>query len=155
MTRDEEVIDPNVVEGTLSVSDQEAYVLFDSGSTHTFVSSKFAKTLSVKSEKLDFELCVSTPAGNLMCACDVLRSCKVVIGGKIVYVDLIILDMCDFDVIFGMDWMSMRGLSIHCKEKKILFTMEGDTVIFEGEKSKSLPRVISALQALRSVRKGC
>ena len=149
------MIDPNVVEGTLSVSDQEAYVLFDSGSTHTFVSSKFAKTLSVKSEKLDFELCVSTPTGNLICACDVLRSCKVVMGGKIFFVDLIVLDMCDFDVIFGMDWMSMRRVSIHCKEKKILFTMEGDTVIFEGEKSKSLPRVIFALQALRSVRKGC
>ena len=82
MTRDQAVDDPNVVTGTLSVSDQEAYVLFDSGSTHTFVSSKFAKTLSVKSEKLDFELCVSTPADNLMCACDVLRSCKVFIEGQ-------------------------------------------------------------------------
>ena len=51
--------------------------------------------------------------------------------------------------------MSMRGVSIHCKEKKILFTMEGEIVIFEGEKSRSLPRVISAFQALRSVRKGC
>ena len=61
--------------------------------------------------------------------------------------------MCDFDVIFGMDWMSMHGVSIHCKDKKILFMMEGETVIFEGEKSRSLPRVISALQALRSVRK--
>ena len=48
--------------------------------------------------------------------------------------------------------MSMRGVSIHCKEKKILFTMEGEIVIFEGEK---LPRVIYAFQALRSVRKGC
>ena len=120
MTRDQAVDDPNVVAGTLSVSDQEAYVLFDSRSTHTFVSNKFAKTLSVKSEKLDFELYVSTPAGNLMCACDVLRSCKVVIGGKIVFVDLIILDMCEFDVIFEMDWISMRGVSIHGKEKKIL-----------------------------------
>ena len=63
--------------------------------------------------------------------------------------------MCDFDVIFGMDWMSMHGVSIHCKDKKILFMMEGETVIFEGEKSRSLPRIISALQALRSVRKSC
>ena len=92
-----------MVAGTLAVSDQEAYILFDSRSTHTFVSSKFAKTLTVKSEKLDFELCVSTPASNLMCACDVLRSCKVVIESKTVFVDLIVLDMCDFNVIFGMN----------------------------------------------------
>ena len=85
------------------MSDQEAYVLFDSGSTHTFVSSKFAETLSVKSKKLDFDLCVSTPTGSVMCACDVLKSCKVVLGGKTLFVDLIILDMCDFNVIFGMN----------------------------------------------------
>ena len=41
------------------------------------------------------------------------------------------------------------------KIRKFSFMMEGETVIFEGEKSRSLPRVISALQALRSVRKGC
>ena len=58
--------DPNVAAGTFSVSNQEAYILFDSGSTHTFVSIKFPKTLTVKSEKLDFELCVFTPADNLM-----------------------------------------------------------------------------------------
>ena len=94
--RDEVVDDPNVLAGTLSVFDQEAYVLFDFRSIHTFVSSKFAKTLSMKSKKLDFELCVSIPTGNLMSTCDVLKSCKFVIGGKIVFVNLIVLDMCDF-----------------------------------------------------------
>ena len=50
--------------------------------------------------------------------------------------------------------MSMCGVSIHCKEKKILLTMEGETAMFEGVKSKSLPHVISTLQALRSAKKG-
>ena len=49
----------------------------------------------------------------------------------------------------------MHGVSIHYKEMKILITIEGEFVIFKGVKSRSLPRVISALQALRSVRKGC
>ena len=83
MTRDQTEDDPNVVVSTLSVSDREAYVLFDSGLTHTIVSSKFVKSLSMKSKKLDFELCVSTPTGNLMCACDVLRSCKVAIEARL------------------------------------------------------------------------
>ena len=144
-----------MVAGTLFVFDREAYVFFDSRSTHTFVSSKFVKTLFVKSEKLGFDLCVSTLVGSVLCACDVLKSCKVVLGGKTLFVDLIILDIYDFDVIFEMDWMSMHGVSIHYKEKKILFTLEGETVIFEGVKSRSLPRVISALQALRSVKNGC
>ena len=67
-----------MVASTISLSNREAYVLFDSRSTHTFMSSQFAKTLFFKSEKLDFELCVSTLAGNLMCACDVFRSCTIV-----------------------------------------------------------------------------
>ena len=49
----------------------------------------------------------------------------------------------------------MLRVSIHCEEKKILFMMEGETVMFEGVKSRSLSRVISAIQTLRSVRKGC
>ena len=75
--------------------------------------------------------------------------------GKTVIIDLIVLDMCNFDVIFGMNWMSMHRVSIHYKKKKILFTMECEIVIFEEEKSRSLPRVIFTFQALRSVRKGC
>ena len=51
--------------------------------------------------------------------------------------------------------MSICGVIIHCKEKKILITMEGETMMFEGVKSKLLPRIISALQALRSIKKGC
>ena len=73
MTRDQAINDPNMVAGTLSVSNQEAYVLYESESTYTFVSSMFAQTLLVKSEKLDFELSVYTPTSNLMCSCDVLR----------------------------------------------------------------------------------
>ena len=51
--------------------------------------------------------------------------------------------------------MSMRGVSIHCKEKKILFMIECEIVIFEEEKSRSLPRVIFTFQPLRSIKKGC
>ncbi|KAF3453080.1 hypothetical protein FNV43_RR03514 [Rhamnella rubrinervis] len=119
--------DNEVIEDSSKLSDHDMFVLFDSGSTHTFVSSKFAENLCVKSKKLDFELCVSTPAEIVMCACDMLKSCK----------------------------MSMHRVNIDCKEKQILFTLEGEIVTFEGVRSKSPPCVISTLQAMRSVKKGC
>ena len=54
--------------------------------------------------------------------------------GKTIFVDLIVLDMCDFDVIFETHGMSIRRVSIHCKEKKIIFTMEAETMIFKRRK---------------------
>lgn len=99
--------------------------MFDYGSTNTFVSTKFAVELFVKLEKLNFQLRVSTPIKSMMCTKDVLRSYKLEIASKILFVDLIVLVMHDFDVIFGIDWMSMCGAQFYCKEKKILLVWEG------------------------------
>lgn len=107
MTQEQAKNDPNVVSSTLSVFGCFAIVLFDSRSTHTFVFRRFARKLRVKPEELNSELCVSTPIGSTMCTKNVLRSCKVEIASMTIVVDLIVLDMHDFDVIFGMDLMSI------------------------------------------------
>lgn len=58
--------DPSVIACMLSTSKNEVYVLFYFGSTHTFVSSKFAKLLGKSPTILDKVLNVSTPAGSVM-----------------------------------------------------------------------------------------
>ena len=55
-----------VVAGTLLVSDYVAKVLFDSGATHSFISSRFAKTLDMLPEKLSYALEVSIPLGEVV-----------------------------------------------------------------------------------------
>ena len=64
----EEVEKHNRVAGTLLVSDYVAKVLFDFGATHSFISSRFAKTLDMLLEKLSYALEVSILLGEVVIA---------------------------------------------------------------------------------------
>lgn len=94
---------PSVVTGKLSIFIKEAYILFDYGLAHT---SSFANLLWKTLTKLDTKSIEWTPAESIMNATNVLKSCKVEIDRKFFTVDMIVLDMFGFDVIFCMDGMS-------------------------------------------------
>ena len=49
-----------VVEGTICLSRNIARVLFDSGATHSFISSSFATKINKESEPFNYQLVVST-----------------------------------------------------------------------------------------------
>ena len=57
-----------MVSGTLNVCSKAAHVLFDSGSSHSFVSPDFADMLHMSPELLHCELWVSTPSSVILCA---------------------------------------------------------------------------------------
>ncbi|WRX27653.1 Reverse transcriptase domain - like 10 [Theobroma cacao] len=61
----------------------------------------------------------------------------------------------DFDLILGMDWLSTHRAKVDCfKKEVILQSLEGAEVVFAGEHRVLLFCVISALKALKLVRKG-
>jgi hypothetical protein len=51
----------------------------------------------------------------------VYRSCVVQIADRDLLVDLILLDIQDFDVILGMDWLSTYHASVDCYSKRVTF----------------------------------
>ena len=44
--------------------------------------------------------------------------------------DLISLEMKDFDVILGMDWLTKHHASIDCFRKRVVFAMPGQHEFF-------------------------
>ncbi|XP_073152860.1 uncharacterized protein [Henckelia pumila] len=50
----------------------------------------------------------------------IIRGCSIQMQGHELYADLIILKMSDFDVIFGMDWLSCYEDTIDCKAWQLL-----------------------------------
>jgi len=59
--------DPNaVIIGTLLLNKTHAYVLFDYGASHSFVTFEFTKKLPKDPSKMDNVLCVTTPVGSMM-----------------------------------------------------------------------------------------
>ena len=70
--------------------------------------------------------------------------------------NLIPLEMTDFDVILGMDWLSNHRALMDCFTKKIVFRKPGYPELeFEGDRRILPTCVISALEVKRLLQKGC
>ena len=58
-------------------------------------------------------------------------------------VDLRVMDMSDFDVILGMDWLMAHRVVIDCDHRRITaYTRGGVCVIFKGDKHDVLPQAM-------------
>ncbi|KAL0546071.1 hypothetical protein IC582_015976 [Cucumis melo] len=137
-----------VVTGTLPVLGHYALVLFDSGSSHSFISSAFVSHARLEVEPLHHVLSVSTPSGECMLSREKVKACQIEIAGHVIEVTLIVRDMLDFDVILGMDWLAANHASIDCSRKEVTFNPPSMASFkFKGGGSKSLPQVISAIRA--------
>ncbi|TYK11041.1 gag protease polyprotein [Cucumis melo var. makuwa] len=86
-----------VVIGTLPVLGHYALVLFDSGSSHSFISSAFVVHARLEVEPLHHVLSVSTPSGEYMLLKEKVKGCQIKITGHVIEVTLLVLDMLDFN----------------------------------------------------------
>ena len=63
--------------------------------------------------------------------------------------------MHDFDIIIGMNWLSKYKALIDCYAKTVTFqTLEGERMIFEGERILKPITVVSVVTSQLLLRKG-
>ncbi|XP_073153926.1 uncharacterized protein [Henckelia pumila] len=81
---------------------------------------------------------VSLPSREEFKSNNVVRNCKIQMQGLDLYADLIVLEMSDFDVIFGMDWLSQHEATIDCKQRTVsLKVHNGELFVFYVASKKS------------------
>ncbi|XP_070003113.1 uncharacterized protein [Nicotiana sylvestris] len=145
-----------VITGTVSVCSIDASVLFDLCSNYSYMSFYFASYLVVPRDSLTALVYVSTPVGDAIVVDRIYRSCVVTIGSLETSVVLLLLDMVDFDVIFGMDWMSPYHAILDCHAKTVTLALPGlPRLEWKGTPVHSTSRVIPYMKARRTVEKGC
>ena len=72
------------------------------------------------------------------------------------YVDLIIIDLYDYDVILGMDFLGKYNAVINCQRRTVTFKpIGGEEFIFRGSTPKQPKMFISALKARKLLMEGC
>ena len=49
----------------------------------------------------------------------ICRGCELEISGTLLIVDLRIMDMSEFDVILGMDWLTAYRVVIDCEHRRV------------------------------------
>ncbi|XP_070050713.1 uncharacterized protein [Nicotiana tomentosiformis] len=123
--RTEAIASDAFITGMVLVFHRDASVLFDMGSTYSYVFSYFAPYLGISRYSLSSLVYVSTPMGDSIFVDRVYRSCLIVIGGFETRVDLLLHSMIDFDVILGMDWLSPYHAILDCHAKTVTLAMPG------------------------------
>ncbi|XP_074342902.1 uncharacterized protein LOC141680626 [Apium graveolens] len=156
LTANQAAANSGTVSGTLLVGRRDAYVLFDTGSTHSVVSLSFVRHLDVAPSLLYPHMSISTPMGNSVVISDVYRECLIAVGDRNYKVNLLLMEMHDFDVILGMDWLSEHRATIDCQGKRVIFgDADKPEFVYQGSQPKGDVKLISALKASKLLSKGC
>ena len=70
----------------------------------------------------------------------ICQGCELEIFRILLTVDLRIMDMSEFDVILGMDWLTAHRVVIDCEHRRVTaYTQDGIHVTFQGDKNNVLP----------------
>ena len=99
---------------------------------------------------------VTTPLGEQILRTSVFKGCEILVECVVLKANLIPLEMYNFDMILGMDWLSIHRALVDCFTKKIVFQkLEYPNLEFEGDRRILPTYVISTLEAKRLLHKRC
>jgi hypothetical protein len=128
MTSDEAQQAPDIVVGMFLASSHPTTILFDSGASHSFISSSFVLKHSLPIATMKHTMLVSSPGGEM----GTKHICPVVsitIRGVDFPSNLILLDSKGTDIILGMDWLSKYNRVIQCARKAVKLTKKDGTSV--------------------------
>ncbi|GJR81126.1 putative nucleotidyltransferase, ribonuclease H [Tanacetum coccineum] len=110
--------------GALFIFGRAVFVLFDTGATHSVISTKFASCFTMTPILLDH------------------------FDDKIRSVNALPLDMCEFDIILGIDWLAAHRAMIDCHSRRVIFgDIHAPEFIYHGSLPGKSMKIISALKA--------
>ena len=147
----------NAMTGTLLLNSKMlAHVLFDTGASNSFIAKNFVCTHDLMSEDMERPILIATPLGKSLFADKVCKGCTLELGKWEYEVDLIILEMFDFDVILGMDWLFSNRVKIDCHERIIFSNPPGHEYLNHFGNALSMKiSIVSALKAADMLKRGC
>ena len=133
ITPQTEPVDQSVIQGMFLFSRLWEKILFDSGASHSFVAASSVDVLGLEVETLDELLHVSSPLGTRVRIDQICRDCELEISWILLTVDLRVMNISDFDVILGMDWLTEHRVVIDCEEDYCLHTERYSCDFSRGE----------------------
>ncbi|GJU73365.1 putative reverse transcriptase domain-containing protein [Tanacetum coccineum] len=84
------------------------------------------------------------------------QNCPLRFYDKIHSANLFPLDMNDFDIIIGMDWLTEHRATIDCHTKRVIFgDLDNSELIYHGSQLGKPIKIISALKAHALISHGC
>ncbi|XP_019056849.1 PREDICTED: uncharacterized protein LOC104803430 [Tarenaya hassleriana] len=138
---------------TICIHDVACITLFDTTTTHIFLSEKKTGELSIMEIDTTTHFMVCTPTGQTLSVQGILHCMPLTIYERMLTADLIIVPIWGYDLILEMDWLSKHQAQIDCRQQTIWFTEESGGFEFVGNRSRRVYPIISALKANRMIEK--
>jgi hypothetical protein len=127
-----------VMTGIFFVLNYPAIILFDSGASHSFISTKFSAKCQLPFHHTNGVITISTPGGRVA-TYQINRQVPIKFGSLMIRTTLLILGLDSVDIILGTDWLSRhqavlditaRAIEIHsptCGETTLYLPNQGCT----------------------------
>jgi hypothetical protein len=128
MTSDEAQQAPDIVLGMFLASSHPATILFDSGASHSFISSSFVAKHSLPIATMKHTMLGSSPGGEMRTK-HISPADSITIRGVDFLSNLILLDTKGIDIVLGMDWLSKYDGVIQCARKAVRLTKKDGTLV--------------------------
>ena len=114
---------------------------------HLFIVALCMKELGLDVETLEKPFHVSSFLGTRVRVDQICRDCELEISRILLTVDLQVMDMSEFDVIIGMNWLMAHRVVIDCDHRRVTaYTQYGSCVMFQGDKHDVLPQTVYDLR---------
>jgi hypothetical protein len=128
MTNDEAQQAQDIVLGMFLVSSLPATILFDSGSSHSFISSSFVMKHSLPIAIMKHTMRVSSLGGEMRVK-HICPAVSITIREVDFLSNLILLDSKGIDIILGMNWLSKYDGVIQCAKTVVRLTKKDGTTV--------------------------
>ena len=113
----------------LHVFSINVYAFLDLGATLSFVTPLVARKSNVLPYVLIEPFSDCTPMDDSMVTKIVYRECHVIQPNRVTLVYFVELDMFDFDIILGMDWLHTCFASIDCRTRVVKFQFPNEPIL--------------------------
>lgn len=124
------------------------HALIDSGASHSFVYASLIKKLDRTLKVMNNVYSIFLPSGKNVLSQFWFRDVPIIIIRCQLIIDLLVLEMQDYDIILNIDRQTKYNATIVCKKNNVIFQpTKGDVFEFKStSKEKRLP-MISAMEA--------
>ncbi|XP_073298485.1 uncharacterized protein [Primulina huaijiensis] len=96
-------------------------VLFDTGASHSFFSHAFVVSHDLQTTSMNSNLSIATPMGKMIITDNVVFNAVLYHDENVLYLNLIVLPMHDFDCIVGMDVLTANRATVDCYQGIVRF----------------------------------
>ena len=132
-----------MIQGTFLLFRLWARVLFDSGVSYSFMVASCVRVLGLEVDTLDEPLHVSSLLGTKTRIDRICRGCQLDISEILLTVDLRVIDISEFEVILGMDWLMAHRFVLDFDRMRVTaYTPYGTCVVFQGNRHDASPHTV-------------